>query len=118
MADNSNETSIPKPNRQGRRSQQAIEKQVAQLKREIAKINKTLADRAEEAVETAGGWYEDASDRASRAAQQLRTQAHTVSETVKDNPGTISSAMLLGGIIGVLVGWAIAHHADRHHRWY
>jgi septal ring factor EnvC (AmiA/AmiB activator) len=114
MADNENETNTP--NGTQRATQDALEKQVAQLKREISKINKTLADRAEEA---ASGWYESAADRTSRATQQLRTQAQTVSETVQQNPGTVSTAFVLGGIVGLLLGMMMVQPAERdHRRWY
>lgn len=115
MADNENDT----PKGTQRAAQDALEKQVAQLKREISKINKTLSDRAEEAVEQASGWSESAADRTSRATQQLRTQAQTVSETVQQNPGTVSTAFVLGGIVGLLLGMMMVHPAERdHRRWY
>ena len=88
--------------------QDGLEKQVAQLKREIAKINKSLAARAGEAADQVNGWYDAASDRTSKAAQSLRSQAHSVSDAVKDNPGTVSSAMLLGGLIGFALGVVFA----------
>jgi hypothetical protein len=112
MADN--ET----PKISAREAQEALEKQVASLKREISKINRTLADRAEDAVEEAGGWYGSATERAARAAQQLKSQAHTVSETVQQNPGTISSAFVLGGIAGLLIGMLLGQTQERDRRWF
>lgn len=100
-------------------AQEALEKQVAQLKREIGRINRSLTGRAEEASQEARGWYNGASDRASKASQALRTQAQQVSETVRDNPGTVSSAMLLGGVVGFALGWLFSQAAsDTHRRWY
>lgn len=102
-----------------REAQEALEKQVAQMKREISKINRTLAERAEEAAEEASGWYNGAAERASRATQALRTQAETVSEAVRENPGTISSAMFLGGIVGFALGCLFSQAtSDSHRRWY
>jgi chromosome segregation ATPase len=95
-------------------AQEAMKKQIAELRREITKINRTLSDQAEEAQ----GWYDSAADRASRAARQLRNQAHTVSETVQQNPGTISSAMVLGGVFGVLLGIVIAKSSEPERRWF
>jgi chromosome segregation ATPase len=95
-------------------AQEAMKKQITELRREITKINRTLSDRAEEAQ----GWYDSATDRASRAARQLRGQAHTVSETVQQNPGTISSAMVLGGLLGVLLGIVIAKNSEPERRWW
>jgi hypothetical protein len=93
----------------------ALKKQVTQLKREITRLNKQLADRVEDVVEDAGGWYDTASDRASRATQALRSRAQTVSETVKENPGTVSSAMLLGGAVGLLLGLLLGQGDSRRH---
>jgi Mg2+ and Co2+ transporter CorA len=95
-------------------AQDAMKKQIAELRREISKINRTLSDQAEEAQ----GWYDSAAERASRAARQLRSQAHTVSETVQQNPGTVSSAMVLGGVLGVLLGIAIAKSSEPERRWF
>lgn len=97
-------------------SQEALEKQVAQMRREIGKINKVLAERAEDEV---AGWYSGASDRAANATQALRSQAQSVSETVKENPGTISTAMLVGGLIGFVLGFAIGQASGEKQRsWY
>ncbi len=60
--------------------QEVMKKQIAELRREMNRISKTLSERAEDAAEQAGDWYDAASDRASRTARQLRTQAQSVSE--------------------------------------
>ena len=93
--------------------QEALEKQIASLKREINKINRSLADRADDLAEQTNGCLDLASDRASRAAEQLRSRAHSVSEAVKENPGTVSSAMLIGGAVGLLVGLLIGQAESR-----
>ncbi|TIL81487.1 MAG: hypothetical protein E5Y81_02345 [Mesorhizobium sp.] len=77
MADDPNEDA--KPTETQREAQEALEKQVAQLKREINKINRTLAEHAEEVVEEATGWYEGAADSVSRTTQALRKRASTAS---------------------------------------
>jgi ElaB/YqjD/DUF883 family membrane-anchored ribosome-binding protein len=105
-----------------------MKKQIAELKREVNRLNRALSEQAEEASETARRWYRsatdrasnlysDASDRASRAASQLRTQAQSVSETVQQNPGTFSTAMLIGGLVGLLAGMAISRDADSEPDW-
>lgn len=98
--------------------QEMLEKQISSLRRDINKINKTLAERAEEAADDAAGWYEGASDKASRAAQQLKLQATAVTQTVRKNPGTVSSAMLLGAAVGVMIGLAIGQSNGKDQRWF
>ncbi|NUS19727.1 MAG: hypothetical protein HOQ25_08035 [Mesorhizobium sp.] len=117
-----------------------MKKQIAELKREVSRLKRALSDQAEEAAETAHGWYQGAadrasdlysgasdrasnlysgaSDRASRAARQLRTQAHSVSETVQQNPGTFSTAMLIGGLVGLLAGMAISRSSEPEPEWF
>lgn len=102
-----------------REAHEALERQLAQLRREISRIDRAMSDRAEEAAEQVAGWHEGASERASRATQLLRARAHSVSEAVKHNPGTISSAMVLGGLIGFALGLAATHAPDnRRNRWF
>ncbi|TGP49687.1 hypothetical protein EN873_27450 [bacterium M00.F.Ca.ET.230.01.1.1] len=115
--------------RSSRASEDAMKKQITELKREVSRLKRALSDQAEEAAETAQGWYQGAadrasdlysgaSDRASRAARQLRTQAHSVSETVQQNPGTLSTAMLIGGLVGVLAGMAISRSSEPEPEWF
>lgn len=91
----------------------AVEKQLAMMKREILEIKKGLAARTEEAANEAAGWYRDASDRAANATQALKAQAEEVSETVKENPGTITTALLVGCLIGFVLGYASSQAGER-----
>ncbi len=97
---------------------EAMEKQVTQLRREISKINRTLAQYADEAGDEVTGWYDSATGKASRAASALRSQAQSVSGTVRENPGTVSSAMLIGGVIGLMVGVLLNQHSGREPHWF
>ncbi|MER8574579.1 hypothetical protein NKG99_24155 [Mesorhizobium sp. M1409] len=116
MAADQNEAATPRTTQ--REAQEALEKQVAQLKREINKINRTLAARAEEAIEEATGWYDSAADRAGRTAQALRTGAQSVSGALQDNPGTVSTAFILGAALGLLMGLILNTTGPSQDRWF
>ena len=92
-----------------------LEKQIADLKKEVTKLSKSLAERGEAA-------FDEASNRARAAAQQARTQAHVVTEAIRENPGTaatvLSSAGIIGFVIGLVVGQALSSDDRRSHRWY
>lgn len=99
--------------------QEAMQKQIADLKREMNRINKTLAARAEDAAEEVSGWYDSASEGASRAARQVRSGAQSVSETVQQNPGTaVSTALAIGGIAGFVLGMLVGQAGGNDRRWY
>ena len=85
-----------------------------QLKREIANLRAAIAERAQDVVEGVEGLYDSAAEQAARARQALRAQAGVV----RDNPGTISSAFVLGGIVGLLLGLALAGSEPAPRRWY
>jgi hypothetical protein len=55
-------------------AQEAMKKQIAELRREITKINRTLSDQAEEAQ----GWYDGAADRLARGPAIAQPGAHRV----------------------------------------
>jgi ElaB/YqjD/DUF883 family membrane-anchored ribosome-binding protein len=95
-----------------------MQKQIGQMRREISSLKRLLADQAEEVVEDAEGWFETASEGAVRATRAVRAQAQTVSGVVQENPGTVSSALFVGGIIGLLVGMALGRTEPAPHRWY
>lgn len=84
-----------------------LTKEVANLKREISRLKDAFSDRADDIVSGA-----------SRATQAVRTQASAVSGAVRENPGTVSSAFVLGGIVGLLIGMALSgsEHSPKH--WY
>lgn len=102
-----------------------MEKQISELKKEVAQLTKSLSARGEglydDLRESAQGYYGEASGRAKSAAKQVRQQAHMVSEAVRENPGTaatvLSSAGLFGFLIGLVVGQALTG-GNHSRRWY
>jgi conjugal transfer/entry exclusion protein len=97
---------------------EALEKQIAELKRQVGRINKALSEQASEAAEEAKGWYDSASSRASKAASAMRAQAHTVSEVAQENPVTISTAALAIGFVGFMIGFACGQSSSNSHRYW
>ncbi|PDQ21831.1 hypothetical protein CN311_07015 [Mesorhizobium sanjuanii] len=103
--------------------QKSLEKQIADLRKEVAKINKSISERGAELVadaeEQASGMYDSAAARATRTAQQLRTQAHAVSEAARENPGTTTALVGMIGLLGFLAGMAVGQAMnDTPRRWY
>lgn len=102
-----------------------LEAQIADLRKEITRIGKSLSTRGEELYEDLADEASDAYDAASRrargAARQVRRQAHAVSDAIKENPGTaatvLSSAGLVGFVLGILVGQALSSGGHTR-RWY
>ena len=97
---------------------ETMQKQIGQMRREMSSLKRLLADKAEGVVDDAEGWFDTASAGASRATQALRSQAQKVSGAVQNNPVTVSSALFVGGVIGVFVGMALGTSEARHRRWY
>jgi ElaB/YqjD/DUF883 family membrane-anchored ribosome-binding protein len=89
-----------------------LEKQIADLKKEVSSLAKSLSARGDRLYDdlrdsTEDG-YETVAGRARSAARQLREQAQAVSGVMRENPGTtatvLSSAGLVGFLVGLLVG--------------
>jgi hypothetical protein len=66
-----------------------------------------------EATEKASDLYDSAAETAIEAGNRLRKGAHSVSETVQENPAAISAAFLVGGLFGMLIGLALGHSERR-----
>lgn len=102
--------------------QKALDKQISELRREIGRINKSISDRSgeilDEARQAAAEAYQTAPSRAARAARQLRTQAHSVSEAARANPRTMTALLGAVGLLGFILGAAAARiSSDPGRRW-
>lgn len=103
--------------------QKAFDKQIAELRREIAKINRSISVRGgemlDEATAAAGDAYQTASTRAARATRQLRTQAHSISEAAKEHPQTTTALLGIVGVLAFLLGVAIGRtSSDPARHWH
>ena len=95
--------------------QQALEKQIADMRSELKRLSRTLASQSGELRERAEDAMDDASGRLRQAAQTVRERGQAVAETVRENPGTATTLFGTAGIIGILIGIAIGCAiSDRH----
>lgn len=103
--------------------QKTLEKQISELRKEITKINKSISKRStallDDARDTASEVYDSASGRASQTAQQLPTQAQSVSEAARENPRTTAALVGMATFVGILIGLAATKaSSDASGRWY
>jgi hypothetical protein len=70
------------------------------LRRELANLRAVLAERRDDMVAAA-----------SRGAQAVVTP-------VRENPGLVSSALIMGGTIGFFIGLAVGQSEERSRHWY
>src|SRR5690606_37693877 len=104
MAENENIATNRNLNQNAENDRKDMEKQISDLKAEVASLTQQLSERGKQAYEDlredAEGLYDEASRRARRAGRQLRSQANAVSETIRDNPGTAATLLSSAGLIG------------------
>jgi ElaB/YqjD/DUF883 family membrane-anchored ribosome-binding protein len=96
-------------------SQADLQRQIEDLRSDVAKMRDSISAILEDASERASDLYDGAARTATWAGSRLKDQAHSISETVQENPAAISSAFVLGGIVGLFIGMAFGQ-ADRHRR--
>lgn len=111
----------PKPtSSQAEDFQKTLENEIAELRDEISRINESLVERSagmiSGAKDKASEIYESAADSASKATQQLRTQANAVSEVARENPGTTTAVLGAVGLIGFMIGMVVGQSAADTHR--
>jgi F0F1-type ATP synthase assembly protein I len=70
------------------------------LRRELANLRAVLAERRDDMIAAA-----------SRGTQAIVTP-------IKQNPGVVASAFVMGGIVGLLVGLALGQSEERSRHWY
>ena len=63
---------------------EAMKEQISQLTEELTALKSSIAERAEQVAENAAGWFDTASENASRATGALKSKAQTVSGIVQE----------------------------------
>lgn len=85
-----------------------LENQIAELKKEILGLRKSLSSRSAEFIDgmrdQAGDAYDDASKHAGKVARQVSNQAQALSATARENPGTTTAVLGLAAAIGFILG--------------
>ncbi|MBA8840299.1 YqjD family protein [Ochrobactrum sp. RH2CCR150] len=87
--------------------QQALEKQIADMRGELKRLSRTLASQSGEFRERAEDAMDDVSGRLRHTAQAVRDRGQVVAETIRENPGTATTLFGTAGILGILIGVAI-----------
>lgn len=90
-----------------------LEKQIEALKSEISDMRRTLKARGEELYsdlrDEAEDVYEGASRRARGAARVVSRQTHAVTDAIRENPGTAATVLSSAGLVGFVIGLAVGH---------
>lgn len=89
-----------------------LERQIAELRKEIGALGKSIADRSTETFERTREAAAEAVDRAREQTRssfrEAREQAHAVTDAAREHPGTavtiLSSAGIVGFVLGLFVG--------------
>lgn len=87
---------------------ESLETQVDTLRKEIARLQRSLGKRGarayDEASEQAGVFYEDMAERWAEALPHIRKRARYVEQQARDNPGTTAAvAVVVVGLLATLL---------------
>ena len=85
-----------------------LEEQIADLKKEMSKISKSLASRASDAMEDAEEMFEDGKGRAGQAVARVRDQASAAVGAMRENPGTTATVLSTVGLLGLAAGMLLS----------
>ncbi|MBJ2149777.1 hypothetical protein [Paracoccus sp. IB05] len=94
----------------------SLEKQIGDLKTEMARISKSLASHASDAVQEAEDAYETGKGRARAVASRVRDQAHVAADVARENPVTTSTVLVGVGLLGIAMGYLLSGSADGNRR--
>jgi len=85
--------------------QAEMDKRINEIRKEMDRLNKSLAGKASDALEGAGDAYDTARSRASDYARQFGAQAQQVADAARENPGTAAATIGLAAFVaGLAVG--------------
>ncbi|MCB5412029.1 hypothetical protein [Pseudogemmobacter faecipullorum] len=90
-----------------------LEKQIADLKKEISRMGKTASSRAAGAMEEAEDLYTEGRGRAREVATQMRDQAQVAVGAMRENPGTTATVLTTVGLLGLAAGLVLGGALSR-----
>lgn len=100
----------------------AMDKQLRELRSQIANINKSLSDHGldiEDLRDEADNLIHGATKNAQRAAQHVQDEAVVVAKAARKAPMAATTALGLAGLIGFGIGYLVSQsHYEQRHRWF
>lgn len=87
----------------------AIEDQLADMRSELSRLSKSFQERASDAADGAEEMLGSVRSKANGAARTMRRQVHTASEAIGENPGTAAAVLSSAGVVGLLIGLAAGY---------
>lgn len=101
----------------GETARGTLEGQTTELRDEMARLGRSIRERAAEVADDAEDTFHDMRSKANGAMKQAGRKAQMVSDAVGEHPGTaaavLSSAGLMGMMIGFAAGYLIASNGRR-----
>ncbi len=83
-----------------------FEKQISELKKQIADINKSVGSRVRD---YASDTLDSTSNESEGAIRHVGRQARAVAGAIKENPGTAATVLSSAGVVGFLLGAVVGH---------
>jgi len=94
-----------------------LERQISDLRKEMEAISRSLGARASDAIDDAQDALGAAASRANGAAEAVGRRARAVTDALEEHPGTaaavLSSAGVVGFMVGLVAGYLLAGGARR-----
>lgn len=88
---------------------ESLEAQIADLRREMSRISRSIQARASDATDEAQDAFEAVKSRANGATRSVGRQAHLVADAIGENPGTATVVLSAAGVVGILIGLAAGY---------
>ena len=89
-----------------------LEQQISELRREVGRLARSVSGRGETVLGDLRGSaedaYEEASEQARKAARRLKREARVVGETAREHPGAAATVLSSAGLVGFVLGFIVS----------